>query len=241
MRNHKYKVFMLAASLALVGCGGGGGDATAPTETTTTSDGTTVDTGSAAPVACSAAPIASTGYSLVFKGCDLANIATYYDKTECVRDNSSGLIWQGQMPAGSGHLRANDQYKTNFDSTILLQKYITATSTFVAPSATDINASTNSIGFKNAVNSSNLCGSAAWRLPSKDELVSIVKTGVTPTIDSEWFPNTANLRYWTYVRFPDGSYEDVAYTVFFNNGSAISGYRDGLTGSGDILVRLVRN
>ena len=68
------------------------------------------------PTACTAAAIGSTGYSLVFKGCSAANVAEYYDKTECVRDNASGLIWQGQTPAGTG-LRANDQRKTNYDST----------------------------------------------------------------------------------------------------------------------------
>jgi len=110
------------------------------------------------PTACTAAPINPTEpYSLVFKGCDANNVATYYDKTECVRQNSTGLIWQGQMPAGSGDLRANDQYKTNYDSTIELQKSNNGSPK--APTQAEIDASTNSIGFKNAVNLSNLCGS----------------------------------------------------------------------------------
>ena len=49
-------------------------------------------------------------------GFDLIPNATggVYDKTECVRDYSTGLVWQGQTPKGTG-LRANNHYKTNFD------------------------------------------------------------------------------------------------------------------------------
>jgi hypothetical protein len=45
------------------------------------------------PTACTAAPIGSTGYSLVFKGCDANNVATYYDKTECVRVKPMTVVY----------------------------------------------------------------------------------------------------------------------------------------------------
>ena len=76
------------------------------------------------PTACTADAIGSTGYSLVFKGCSAANVAEYYDKTECVRDNATGLIWQGQTPAGTG-LRANDaSTKLTYDSMTEQQKWL---------------------------------------------------------------------------------------------------------------------
>ena len=190
------------------------------------------------PTACTAAATGSTGYSLVFKGCDAANVAEYYDKTECVRDNASGLIWQGQTAAGTG-LRANDQYKTNYDSTTAFQKY--NGTGYVAPTQADIDASTNSIGFKNAVNASNLCGSAVWRLPTKDELLGIVKTSQSPTIDNAWFPNTQlNSSYWTSSPYLDVAH--FAWYVGFNDGNAYGGYRDGYYSGGILyyLVRLVR-
>ena len=187
------------------------------------------------PTPCTAAAIGSTGYSLVFKGCDANNVATYYDKTECVRDNATGLIWQGQTPAGTG-LRANDQYKTNFDSTTELQKYNGGNP--IAPTQSEVDAITNSIGFKNAVNASNLCGSAAWRLPTNDELLGIVKTGEYPRIDNAWFPNTVDLHYWT--SSPYVGYTYAAWTVNFGYGFAAGDYRDNGYGYVYHLVRLVR-
>ena len=193
------------------------------------------------PTACTAAPTGSTGYSLVFKGCDAANIATYYAKDECVRDNATGLIWQGQTAAGTG-LRANDQYKTNYDSTTELQKYSGTGSVYIAPTQAEVDASTNSIGFKTAVNATNLCGSGAWRLPTKDELLGIVKTSEAPTIDNAWFPNTPLYSaYWT--SSPYAGYAYYAWGVNFYYGVAYVGYRDGGYGLNYgyyLLVRLVR-
>ena len=197
--------------------------------------------------ACTAAAIGSTGYSLVFKGCSAANVAEYYDKTECVRDNASGLIWQGQTAAGTG-LRANDQYKTNYDSTTALQKWrgtnsgpggaLDPVNDFIAPTLAEVNASTNSIGFKNAVNATNLCGSGAWRLPTKDELIGIVKPTEYPTIDNAWFPNTMDWYYWT--SSPLAGYAHIARSVHFFDGYASYELRD-FSGYGySVLVRLVR-
>lgn len=190
------------------------------------------------PTACTAAPIGSTGYSLVFKGCDAANVATYYDKTECVRDNATGLIWQGQTGPGTG-LRANDELKTNFDSTTALQKWNgDIPPTFRAPTQMEIDDITNSIGFKNAVNNTNLCGSSAWRLPTKDELLGIVKTSESPTIDNVWFPNTAGRYYWT-SSHDEASGAAYAWHVGFDFGYAAGGLLDNY--DGDDPVRLVRN
>jgi hypothetical protein len=186
---------------------------------------------------------------LVFKGCSAANVAEYYDKTECVRDNATGLIWQGQTPAGTG-LRANDKTFTNYDSTTALQKWKGtytgplgtpgATSDFIAPTQAEVDAPTNSIGFKTAVNASNLCGSGAWRLPTKDELLGIVKTAELPTIDNAWFPNTLEGYYWTSSPYP-GYYASAWVVAFYNGVAGSSGNRDYNWGDFTfIFVRLVR-
>jgi hypothetical protein len=155
------------------------------------------------PTSCTPAAIGTTGYSLVFKGCDANNVATYYDKTECVRDNSTGLIWQGQTAAGAGTLRDNDKLFTNFDSTTKLQKW--DGNTYVTPTQTDIDAGTNTVGFQNAINTSNLCGGSDWRIPAVEDLVCLIKTNNRPAIDLEWFPNTAPGKspYWTSTSFDD--------------------------------------
>ena len=186
---------------------------------------------------CPAHSYGTTGYELVFKSCDTSTGNNlFYDKTECVRQNSTGLIWQGQMPAGSGDLRANDQYKTNYDSTTKLQKYNGGNP--IAPTQAEIDASTNSIGFKNAVNATNLCGSNAWRLPTKDELLGIVKTSESPTIDNAWFPNTAVWFYWNASPWSGSAY--LAWVGNFFYGNAGVDYRVGEDGYGKNLVRLVR-
>jgi hypothetical protein len=181
----------------------------------------------------------TTGYELVFKSCDITTGNNlFYDKTECVRDNTTGLIWQGQMPAGSGHLRANDQYKSNFDSTTELQKWNGLA--YVAPTQADLDAPDNSIGFKNAVNGSNLCGSGAWRLPTKDELLGIVKINpTTPMIDTDWFLNTHQYgRYWSATPYEGNAWN--AWVVRFDNGNAVvDGRMFGLNDL-NVVVRLVR-
>jgi Domain of unknown function (DUF5011)/Protein of unknown function (DUF1566)/Repeat of unknown function (DUF5648) len=183
--------------------------------------------------ACTAATNASTGYSLVFKGCSAANVAEYYDKTECVRDNASGLIWQGQTPAGTG-LRANDQQKTNFDSTTGNQNGS------IPATQLQIDALSNSIGYKTAVNAALLCGSAAWRLPTKIELLGLVKATETPMIDNGWFPNTL-VNYSYYWTSTAGVSDSKAGVVDFTVGGV--GSADGLrsyNNSNGGFVRLVR-
>jgi Protein of unknown function (DUF1566) len=139
------------------------------------------------------------------------------------------LIWQGQTPAGTG-LRANDQRKTNYDSTTALQKGVTGVG-FVAPTQAEIDASTNSIGFKTSVNSTNLCGSNAWRLPTKNELSSLVKTTETPQIDNAWFPNVPP--YCSYfTSSPSVVSEHLVWSVSFSSGTVYDyNYRDSHTSS----------
>ena len=199
-------------------------------------------TPSPTPTACTAAAInPAEPYSLVFKGCDANNVAEYYDKTECVRQNSTGLIWQGQTAAGTG-LRGSDQFKTNYDSTVALQRW--NGEAYVAPTQPEIDASTNSMGFKNAVNATSLCGSSAWRLPTKDELLGIVKGGeARPRVDMNWFLNTPVIgKYWSSSPSPYPEYAYNAFNVNFDDGNAYLSSRDNYGGGvDDILVRLVRN
>ena len=101
----------VAAAVLLVACGGGGdgGDGAA-------SDAPTPAT--AAPTTCTPAANAATGYALVFKRCN-GTAVEYFDKTECVRDNATGLIWEGKAASS---LRAGSNKYTNFDSDFLKQK-----------------------------------------------------------------------------------------------------------------------
>jgi hypothetical protein len=127
-----------------------------------------------------------------------------YDITECVQDTQTGLIWEGNTTSG---WRASSY--TNYGS-----DYGTVA---------QINASTNSIGYANAVNAAGLCGfNSGWRMPTKDELLTLVKTGVgSPTIDTTWLPNPPS-HVWS--GSPDAYDASKAWGVGFYNGGSYDSY-----------------
>jgi len=115
----------------------------------------------------------------------------YYPRTECVRDNVTGLIWEGKASAGS---RAGVNTYTGHGD----------------------NRSGDASAYVTAVNSAGLCGYNDWRLPTVEELHNIVNYGSVgsgPKITTDWFPNTATDDYWTSTA--DGSSSSFGWTVNF--------------------------
>ena len=150
-----------------------------------------------------------------------------YAKTECVKDNITGLVWEGKNSSGSSRA-ANTTY-TNFDGTGIGQKPDGSNAT-----PAEVIASTNSIGYVHSVNTSGLCGFSDWRLPTKEELQGILVSGSSPTIDTEWFPNTLSHGYWTSTQF--GNF---AFSAWFVGFGYANPENDDRSNSG-IHVRLVR-
>jgi Protein of unknown function (DUF1566)/Bacterial Ig-like domain len=126
----------------------------------------------------------------------------------CVTDNVTGLMWE--VKTDDGGLRDKDNTYTN--------EVVGGTaSTFVT-----------------SVNSAGLCGFNDWRLPSVEELQSIVDYGAfNPSIDTTWFPNTVN----SYYRASSPFVSDPAYAwgVWFTYG-----YVDYALRINGYFVRLVR-
>lgn len=178
-------------------------------------------------------------------------MAEYYEKTECVRDNTTGLIWQGQTAAGTG-LRGNDQPKTNYDSITALQKYDATSSTptnsiFVQPTQADLDATTNSIGFKNAVNVSKLCGMANWRMPTLIELQGVAETAGNESIYDIWFPNVKPKgffflgdAYWSSTPSTDFAYSAMESVLRSGSKNSNPNFRSNINRN-NILVRVVHN
>ena len=138
-----------------------------------------------------------------------------YDKTECVQDNNTGLVWEGKT-ASPATSRLGTSYYTNYDSTSSAQKWDGTN-----PTQTEIDAITNSIGYKNSVNTSALCGYTDWRMPTKEELQGILASSGSPRIDTTWFPNTQATLYWSsspYVGYNNGAW----YVDFYVGG--VNGY-----------------
>jgi hypothetical protein len=113
---------------------------------------------------------------------------TNFDITECVKDVSTGLTWEGKTSAGQ---RAGQNSYTNSTSKTIPQKEGGG-----LLSQTEIEAISNSIGYVKYVNNSSLCGFNDWRLPTLAELKTLVKVGVNPSMDPTWFPNTSGYFYW---------------------------------------------
>jgi hypothetical protein len=133
----------------------------------------------------------------------------------CVQDNVTGLMWE--VKTTDGGLRDQTKTYTNYDSTTSAQMKIGAA--YVNPTQADIDATTNTVGFIAAVNTSNLCGFNNWRLPTADELQSIEDYSVAspgPLIDITWFPNTQGQAYW--ASSPAANYSGGAWSVDFNHG-----------------------
>lgn len=194
MKYHHIAALGLATAL-LAACGGGG-DATAPAETptptpaATPAPGTTPEpTPTPTPTpepAPAPTPTPTSGFGLV----PIASGGSY-PKTDCVKDYSTGLVWEAKLPANSS-LRFYGRRYTNFDNINEYQNISVGGASYLKPTQAEIDAPTNSVGYKNAVNAIALCGFNDWRIPTSDELETL-KNGfstATPSIDTTWFPYT---------------------------------------------------
>jgi Protein of unknown function (DUF1566) len=148
--------------------------------------------------------------------------------TDCVKDKASGLIWEG---GAIGGLRDVGRTFSNFDDATKAQKY--DGSQWIMPTQAEVDAPSNSIGYKNAVNATALCGFTDWRLPVPEELEALLDFGAifpAPAIDYSWFRDARSGYYWASV--PD--VQD-GWLVSFNN---IASQRNSRWGTHH--VRLVR-
>jgi hypothetical protein len=107
------------------------------------------------------------------------NVGTY-PLSDCVKDNVTGLIWEGKPLQGP---RAVGNEYTNLDN----------------------NAANDASTYVKEVNASRLCGFDDWRLPTLNELYGIVHLGkqFPPYIDQGWFEATAVRAYWASGRLGD--------------------------------------
>ncbi len=163
----------------------------------------------------------------------------------CVKDNVTGLIWEVKTDDGGLHDKddrytwyepdssknggfAGYQKPSDYDSTwsdTICYGFTTG----------DANTYCNTKAYVDRVNNAGLCGATDWRMPSKEELRSIVSYDrYNPAIDTAWFPNTQSSSFWS--ASPYAGYGDGAWFVGFDYGY------DG-TGNKSIsrYVRLVRS
>ncbi len=84
------------------------------------------------------------------------------------------------------------------------------------------------------INNIKFCGYDDWRMPTQEELISIVNFGAyAPAIDSLFFPYTQNGRYWSSSSTVAGSYSWYVNFYYGTNNDEVKGI--------DHYVRLVRS
>jgi hypothetical protein len=134
-----------------------------------------------------------------------------YASTECVKDNLTGLVWEGKTTTGD---RASGNTYSNYGDS----------------------RSADASAYVTAVNTAMLCGYSNWRLPTRDELQALVDYSVaspSPGVDATWLPNTAAASYWSASAYLGSTAK--AWYVSFANGNVNSDTR-----SVKLQLRLVR-
>ncbi|WP_455206294.1 Lcl C-terminal domain-containing protein [Kaarinaea lacus] len=87
----------------------------------------------------------------------------------------------------------------------------------------------NTQSYIDAINQRQLCGVKLWRLPTREELRSIVDYQIRypgPTVNQKYFPNTQSQFYWSSV--PDANDKDSAWGIGFSFGYDYSYFKSDL-------------
>lgn len=138
----------------------------------------------------------------------------------CVQSTKTGLMWEVKttQPGLRNAKHAYTWYHP--DTNINRGKPGVANGGKCTDSGCDIYA------YVQAVNVSKLCSFDDWRLPTRDELLTLVDTKAVyprPTIDIDAFPNTIDSYYWTVTVYTFDP--NMAWFVYFGSGYDYHDYK----------------
>ncbi len=157
----------------------------------------------------------------------------------CVRDERTGLVWEAKQAEPGLHYRLDryswyrpDGPNGGLAGTAQHGHDEKCSGYDAADPATWC----NSAAFVARVNAEGLCGFTDWRVPSRFELLNLVDLSHAPpgpTIDTAFFPATANGPYWSATPATDPATQ--AWNVDFWDGDSNTDVKDNLA-----YLRLVR-
>ena len=134
----------------------------------------------------------------------------------CVRDNHTGLVWE--VKTTDGGLRDANHTYTWYNSTGVNDGGDPGTANGgTCADSTDCDTEK----YVAAVNAVGLCGQTDWRLPTMDELISLVDSSIAspgPTIDNGYFPNTLPSYYWSSSPYASDYSNGAAWYINFYYG-----------------------
>ncbi|WP_455210348.1 Lcl domain-containing protein [Kaarinaea lacus] len=132
---------------------------------------------------------------------------------ECVQSKKSGLVWE--VKSAEQGLRYYKHTYTWYHPA----GNVNLGNPGVINGGKCVGSGCDIYAYIQAINNSKLCGFDDWRLPTRDELLTLVDTKATyprATIDIDAFPNAANSYYWTSTVYEFDP--NMAWFVYFGSG-----------------------
>ena len=136
----------------------------------------------------------------------------------CVEDTRNGLSWE--VKSKNDAMRQPDYLYSWFDPDNKGLKGVADGGRCKG----GVDCDTNS--YVQAMNDRNYCGHNDWRLPTKEELLTLINLENTAaaTIDKEYFPETMPSWYWTSSE--NKQRKELAWYVLFRNGHALNDLKE---------------
>ena len=159
-------------------------------------------------------------------------------KWSCIRDNVTGLVWEIKTDNGSQDNDTTNNTHTNIHHKDNKYRWGGKTAIGKTHSSKEGNYYNDWTGLVDGSNSEQLCGFNNWKVPTINELDSIVHKGESALpIDNNFFPNTQTQNGYFWTASPDAVDSLSAWQLQFNDGGLdIRGIRNSNT-----YVRLVRS
>ena len=163
---------------------------------------------------------------------DTATLGSGSNDWACTKDNKTGLTWE--VKTDDNGLRDKDWLYSWYQPNGNNGGDVGYTDATIKTPKCSTKDNCNTYAFTNVVNAKGLCGKNDWRMPTVDELMTLVecfdgkydtdgsctnyKPMSYPTINSTYFPNTVTNWYWSSSPVANGS--GVAQGVYFGNGAS---------------------